>query len=412
MSSESQPKDKSSEATQQCINPLPLPFSTKVPLVLFDANGVLFKRYHKSEHREKLQAFEYFRGSPDFYTTSGDMAVYLRPGIGLVLHRLTAQYGFRVGIYSSMMKHNLNETVRLMLKSREFAPLMWERSRSGSNDPLFRIMWHSKMCDKEPDGQYPSRKNMCRVWHELTNDAASDSVVLVDDSAIKVRSHPQHAVVIPSFDPFTYGRVDPVDDAHKIVSAIVTQLGKLARGHVTSAASHSDVCPACVARSSSQSSHAISLAPTATQTANTSPTTHHDEQQTDVLAASVSSGLQLNSSHNSVSSSCADDDTDKAEKKRNVPEINAVYQHYRNHKLYRVLCIALHTDNEAPTVVYQGLYNCSVNPSNVWCRPLADWNKPVAVDSMGALVARFVRVDNLSGSSEADTSAQRVVITS
>ena len=76
------------------------------------------------------------------------------------------------------------------------------------------------------------------------------------------------------------------------------------------------------------------------------------------------------------------------------PKINAIYRHYRTGENYLVIALALHTDNEVPTVVYKGLYECAMNPSNVWCRRLDDWCKNVQDNVSGEMVPRFSLVKN------------------
>lgn len=47
--------------------------------------------------------------------------------------------------------------------------------------------------------------------------------------------------------------------------------------------------------------------------------------------------------------------------------IGGLYRHYKNHKLYRVLNIAEHTESGEPLVVYIALYD----EGKVWARPLS-----------------------------------------
>jgi hypothetical protein len=74
-----------------------------------------------------------------------------------------------------------------------------------------------------------------------------------------------------------------------------------------------------------------------------------------------------------------------------LPKVNAVYRHYRNGEKSKILALAMQTgtDDEALTVVYQGLYECANNLSNVWCRRLDQWCETVEDKVTGTIVPRF-----------------------
>jgi len=40
-----------------------------------------------------------------------------------------------------------------------------------------------------------------------------------------------------------------------------------------------------------------------------------------------------------------------------LPTTGEIYQHYGNRKLYKIIGIALHTEEQRPMVVYQGQYD-------------------------------------------------------
>ena len=69
-------------------------------------------------------------------------------------------------------------------------------------------------------------------------------------------------------------------------------------------------------------------------------------------------------------------------------EINAIYKHYKG-GLYRVICIAKHSETLEDLVIYEALYD---NPdSKLWARPMNVFIGKVVVD--GKEVERFTKQD-------------------
>ena len=62
------------------------------------------------------------------------------------------------------------------------------------------------------------------------------------------------------------------------------------------------------------------------------------------------------------------------------------YRHFKGGE-YEVLCLARHSEDESPMVVYRPLYN----DSGLWVRPADMWNETVVRD--GRTYTRFVRVE-------------------
>ena len=62
-----------------------------------------------------------------------------------------------------------------------------------------------------------------------------------------------------------------------------------------------------------------------------------------------------------------------------------IYQHYKGN-LYKVLCIAKHSETEEELVVYQALYGTYEH----WVRPLSMFSESVEVD--GNFIKRFTYV--------------------
>ena len=62
------------------------------------------------------------------------------------------------------------------------------------------------------------------------------------------------------------------------------------------------------------------------------------------------------------------------------------YRHFKGRE-YEVLCIARHSEDESPMVVYRPLYN----DSGLWVRPADMWNETVVRD--GRTYTRFLRVE-------------------
>lgn len=67
-----------------------------------------------------------------------------------------------------------------------------------------------------------------------------------------------------------------------------------------------------------------------------------------------------------------------------IPQTGAIYRHYRNQKLYRVIGVGKHSETEEELVFYECLYD---NVTKLWARPLAMWNEPV--EHEGQMVPRF-----------------------
>jgi len=59
-----------------------------------------------------------------------------------------------------------------------------------------------------------------------------------------------------------------------------------------------------------------------------------------------------------------------------MPEIGAVYRHYKNHQLYQVIATGKHSETLEDMVVYKALYESDKFPmGQIWCRPLRIWNE-------------------------------------
>jgi hypothetical protein len=68
--------------------------------------------------------------------------------------------------------------------------------------------------------------------------------------------------------------------------------------------------------------------------------------------------------------------------------VGALYRHSKNQQTYRVLDIAIYSeDPEQIFVIYQGLYGENL----VWARPWQMWNEPVEIN--GQTVSRFAKID-------------------
>ena len=62
------------------------------------------------------------------------------------------------------------------------------------------------------------------------------------------------------------------------------------------------------------------------------------------------------------------------------------YRHFKGRE-YEVICIARHSEDESPLVVYRKLYD----DLSLWVRPVDMWNEEVVRD--GRTYTRFVRMD-------------------
>jgi len=63
-----------------------------------------------------------------------------------------------------------------------------------------------------------------------------------------------------------------------------------------------------------------------------------------------------------------------------------LYRHFKGN-LYRLLCVAKHSETLEPMVVYQALYG----EQGIWVRPASMWNEPV--DRDGYCGPRFYPVE-------------------
>ena len=64
--------------------------------------------------------------------------------------------------------------------------------------------------------------------------------------------------------------------------------------------------------------------------------------------------------------------------------VGAIYRHYKNHKVYRVLCEAKHSETEEALVIYEALYD----DHKIWARPKSMFLEYVT-DTAGRTVPRF-----------------------
>lgn len=64
--------------------------------------------------------------------------------------------------------------------------------------------------------------------------------------------------------------------------------------------------------------------------------------------------------------------------------VGAMYRHYKNHKVYRVLCEAKHSETEEDLVIYEALYD----DHKIWARPKSMFLEDVT-DTIGCTVPRF-----------------------
>ena len=76
----------------------------------------------------------------------------------------------------------------------------------------------------------------------------------------------------------------------------------------------------------------------------------------------------------------------KQEIKPIVSDISGVYRHYKG-GLYRVICLAHHSETLEDMVVYRALYG----DGGVWVRPASMWNETVVRD--GVTYQRFTKME-------------------
>ena len=75
----------------------------------------------------------------------------------------------------------------------------------------------------------------------------------------------------------------------------------------------------------------------------------------------------------------------------NHPKIGGTYRHYKNHKLYTIVCIARHTETGESLVVYQGQYDDPEFGSRpIFARPVGMFMDDVEYE--GQTVARFEHI--------------------
>ncbi len=70
-----------------------------------------------------------------------------------------------------------------------------------------------------------------------------------------------------------------------------------------------------------------------------------------------------------------------------MEQINGVYRHYKGN-IYRVLCVARHSE----TLEYMVIYQDTTDDSKIWARPISMWDETVVVD--GREVLRFQKIDD------------------
>ena len=61
-----------------------------------------------------------------------------------------------------------------------------------------------------------------------------------------------------------------------------------------------------------------------------------------------------------------------------MPEIGAIYKHYKNHHDYQVIGTGKHSETLEDMVVYRALYESDEFPmGQIWCRPLKIWQEEI-----------------------------------
>jgi len=375
-------------------------------LVLFDGNGLIWRRVHPIDHARLLDQFHADNPNkpapiPDFHLSRG-MAVYLRPGVSKLLHTLRHEYGFSVGIYSSMVARNLSETIHQMMATPAFLLAF------GKEHP-FHVVWDARQCATESGDAYPSRKDVCRAWQPgmgtisssspssssaedvmTPSPFASNSVILVDDSEHKIRSHRQNAVIVEPFDPFRASS-EAQPSAEELIPKILQQL-LILRAPTTSQQPEpqqqqqqgvATICTLCGFDDKNPRTNEPSVSANASPSATASST-----PSAPFVAAAAALAPTPTSTHEEVK--CTEQNEEDVEV-ADDPVVGTIWQHYRNKHLYRVVGVGMHTNDCAKLIVYQGLYTCTVNPTNIWCRPAFEWTEPVSIskNTPNQLVPRF-----------------------
>lgn len=64
--------------------------------------------------------------------------------------------------------------------------------------------------------------------------------------------------------------------------------------------------------------------------------------------------------------------------------VGALYKHYKNHKTYKVLCEAVHSETGEALVIYEAMYD----DHKIWARPKSMFLEYVT-DAAGCTVPRF-----------------------
>ncbi|MFA6065911.1 MAG: DUF1653 domain-containing protein [Candidatus Babeliaceae bacterium] len=78
------------------------------------------------------------------------------------------------------------------------------------------------------------------------------------------------------------------------------------------------------------------------------------------------------------------------EKNIPLPEVGAIYKHYKN-KLYKVIAVAHHSETLEHYVVYQALYDSEeFGDQAIWIRPLDMFMETITID--GKEILRFSKV--------------------
>jgi hypothetical protein len=76
---------------------------------------------------------------------------------------------------------------------------------------------------------------------------------------------------------------------------------------------------------------------------------------------------------------------------KQVP-VGAIFQHYRNKKMYKVLSVARHTEDMKLYVVYQELYHCDTyGDLPIWVRPLEMFLEHI--EENGKTTPRFLPIE-------------------
>ena len=144
-------------------------------LLLVDLNGAMW--YRTEERISGVKHDTFF--SHKYY--------YQRPGVASFFEKLHALPNVQIGVYSSMMHHNITQSFDAILPN-------WK--------DLVDHVFDRGMNKKDPNGkhEWDTMRDMDKIWRSLPTFGPKTTLI-VDNEARKIQETPRNGIILPWFHP-------------------------------------------------------------------------------------------------------------------------------------------------------------------------------------------------------------------